>query len=104
MEAHPRHAEHFPCANRVRCPLPSIFAFAKLDTIVGYVVPGGDFGGRRSDLREARAWEPLAWIARRTICRQPFSASDAHQEAHQQPQFIESPSVEGTQTRPRLER
>jgi hypothetical protein len=57
MEAHPWHAEHSPCANRLYCPLPCNFSSAKLDTIVVYVVSDWHGGSGRSDIRvrEARA-------------------------------------------------
>src|ERR1035438_7309939 len=51
MEAYPRHVEHLPCANRLRCAPPCNFASAKLDTIVISVVSRGRGGCRRSDLR-----------------------------------------------------
>jgi len=50
MEAHPRQAEHSPYTNRFRCPPPRVFALAKLDAIVVYVVPRWRGGTRRSDL------------------------------------------------------
>src|ERR1700677_3051576 len=51
MEVHPFHAEHSPCSNRPRCPLPRHFAAAKLNTIVVYVVARWDGSSRRPDIR-----------------------------------------------------
>src|ERR1700757_3477115 len=55
MEPHPRQAEHLPCANRFRCPLPRNFASAKLDATVIYVVRRWHSRGRRSYLRVREA-------------------------------------------------
>lgn len=55
IEAYPWHAEHLPRANRLHCPLPRDFPFAKLDTIAVHVVARWDGSGRRSDLRVRKA-------------------------------------------------
>jgi hypothetical protein len=49
MELHPRQVEHLPSMNGFRCPLPGIFAFAKVNTIVVYVVARWRSGGRPSN-------------------------------------------------------
>src|SRR5258707_4215422 len=55
MEAHPWHAEHSPCANRLYCPLPCTIASAKPNTIVVYVISRWGGRGGRSDLRVREA-------------------------------------------------
>ena len=51
MKANPRHAEHFPCANRIRRTPPYDFASAKLDAIVVQVISRGRCASGRSNFR-----------------------------------------------------